>query len=264
MNTSEIEAFLHQLCDLAAVETLPRFRSRLDINNKEAEGFDPVTEADREAERAIRNAILARYPDHGILGEEFGTENPDAEFCWVIDPIDGTRSFISGLPLWGTLIGLYKNGRPIAGAMDQPFTGERFYSNGKSSYLQRGETSAILKSSEAKNLSSAIMLTTTPAMFTGAEIDAYHSLESTCKLARYGTDCYGYCLLAMGQVELVVEAGLNAYDIGALIPIIENAGGIVTTWKGDSAAKGGRILAAANADLHATALAVLSKVESTA
>lgn len=237
---------------------MPRFRSRLGVDNKQEGGFDPVTEADREAENIIRGAIQTRYPEHGILGEEYGTENPDAEYCWIIDPIDGTRAFISGLPLWGTLIGLYQKGKPLAGAMDQPFTGERYISNGETSHLKLNGSAQILNTKETSRLSSAIMMTTSPAIFTDEEAGAYKDVENACKLTRYGTDCYAYCLVALGQVDLVVESGLNPYDIAALIPIIENAGGVVTSWNGGSAAMGGRILAAANSDIHQQAVEILS------
>jgi len=251
---------MHHLCDLAAAETLPRFRSGMGIDNKQSDGFDPVTEADKEAENVIRQAIRSTHPEHGILGEEHGSLNPHAEYRWIIDPIDGTRGFIAGLPLWGTLIALYHNGKPLAGIMDQPFIGERYFSNGKTSVLQFRGTSKTLQTTNTADIKSAIMLTTSPVIFTDAEMAAYQAIEQACRLARYGTDCYAYCMLASGQVDLVVESGLMIYDIAALIPIVENAGGMITGWKGETPANGGRILAAANPDLHRRALEFLLPV----
>ena len=259
MNPIEITQFMHALCDLAMKETLPRFRSKIDVANKEDEGFDPVTEADKNAERIIRENIIERYPDHGILGEELGTVNEGAEYCWIIDPIDGTRSFISGIPVWGTLIGLYKNNVPLAGIMHQPFTDERYYTNGENSFLRHGGSETMLATRNNNEISDSIILTTTPYLFTKSEMGAYLRLESSCKLPRYGTDCYAYCLLAAGQVDLVVESSLHIYDIAALIPIIQNAGGIITDWQGNNAYHGGQVIAAANENLHQQALTILAK-----
>lgn len=259
----DLEPFIHQLCDAASVETLKLFRQPMDVVNKDAaiEGltsFDPVTLADKAAEKVIRALISAKFPDHGILGEEYGAENPDAEFCWVIDPIDGTRSYISGLPLWGTLIGLYQNGKPIAGVMHQPFIGERYLSVGEQSWLIHNDKRQQIKTSSISAMGDAIMLTTSPKLFEGAELASYERVEAACKLARYGTDCYAYAMVASGQAELVIESKLFVYDIAALIPVIENAGGMVTDWQGGSAAQGGQILACANAQIHQQALALLN------
>jgi histidinol phosphatase-like enzyme (inositol monophosphatase family) len=251
--------FLRRLAAVAAAETLPRFRSRGAISNKLGTGFDPVTEADREAERAIRGAIGAAFPDHGIVGEEFGTENASARHVWVIDPIDGTRAFISGLPLWGTLIGLTEDGHAVAGLMAQPFTGEIYYAlDGKSHYEGPGGP-LELRSRATNSLAEATLCTTTPALFSGAMGDSYRRLESQVRLARYGTDCYAYAMVAAGHVDLVVETGLKPYDIVALIPIIEAAGGVVTTWDCGPAESAGDIVAAGNPALHAAALAVLNR-----
>jgi len=259
LSEKSLGEFLNHLCDLAQVETLSRFRNTLDISNKLAgAGFDPVTEADRAAEQVIRTAIEKQFPDHGILGEEFGTSNPDAEHFWIIDPIDGTRAFISGLPTWGTLIGLYENGKPCAGIMHQPFTGERYVCDGGQSVLVHNNKTRKLATSQTASLSDAIIMTTSPALFSVAELEHYKKLEVACKLPRYGADCYAYCLLASGHVDLVVEAGLNPYDIAALIPIVECAGGVFTDWQGGSPAMGGQVLVAANADLHRQAMALLN------
>jgi len=258
-SVAEIEEFLHLLCEVAAKQTLPRFRQSLVVDNKEALAFDPVTEADREAERAIRAQIRARYPQHGILGEEEGAENADADYCWIIDPIDGTRSFICGLPSWGTLIGLYHKGKPVAGMIQQPYTGERFYAAGEGSYLKLCTGAASrLQTRSTQLLAQATVMTTSPRLFSGRELAAYDRLENACQLARYGYDCYAYAMLASGQIDLVVESGLHVYDIAAIIPVIEQAGGIVTAWDGGSAAQGGPILAAANMRVHQSAMELLN------
>lgn len=249
--------FLRRLAAVAARESLPRFRLPADVVNKAPGGFDPVTEADRETERALRELIRTEYPDHGILGEELGNEGADARLVWVIDPIDGTRSFISGIPLWGTLVGLTRNGDAIAGMMAQPFIGELFYATGDGAFYEGPHGQIRMSTSSTADLSEATLFTTTPAIFEPARRARYDQLEKLVRLARYGTDCYAYCMLAAGQVDCVVEAGLYPYDIVALIPIIEQAGGVVTDWDGGPAENGGGIVAAANATLHAKILTVL-------
>ncbi|MEX0955051.1 MAG: histidinol-phosphatase [Rhizobiaceae bacterium] len=253
---TEILEFMRGLAQAAAAETLPRFRRRTAIDNKLEAGFDPVTEADREAERVIRLMLGERFPDDGILGEEFGLSNADSNQRWVIDPIDGTRAFISGLPLWGTLVGLTVDGRAVAGMMSQPFTGELYLADETGAYLE-GSGGRRLKTSDVTELSEATLCTTTPALFGGAKRACYDRLEAGMRLARYGTDCYAYAMLASGHVDLVVEPGLQAYDIVALIPLIEQAGGVITTFEGGRPENGGDIIAAANAELHAKARAFL-------
>jgi len=249
--------FFRRVASAAAEQTLPRFRGFGDIANKLSGGFDPVTEADREAEHAIRALIRAEFPDHGILGEEFGSEKSDAEHIWVVDPIDGTRSFISGIPLWGTLVGLTRDGDAIAGMMAQPFTEELFYAtDGEAWYEGRGETRR-LSTRKTVTLADATLCTTTPSLFTGARRVAYDRLERAVRLPRYGTDCYAYCMLASGHVDLVVEIGLQTYDVVALIPIVEAAGGMITDWHGGPAENAGGIVAAATPELHAAAMAVI-------
>ena len=250
--------FFRRIAAAAAAETLPRFRRFGDVANKLEGGFDPVTEADREAEKAVRALIRAEYPGQGILGEEFGSENASSDHVWVIDPIDGTRSFISGIPLWGTLVGLTRRGNAVAGMMAQPFIGELFYAAGGEAWYE-GPHGARQRLSARKTvaLSEATLCTTTPALFQGDRRVAYDRLEKAVRLARYGTDCYAYVMLAAGNVDLVVEVGLQPYDIVALIPIIEAAGGVVTEWSGGPAEDGGGIIAAATPELHAAAMEVL-------
>ncbi|MEP1209578.1 MAG: histidinol-phosphatase [Rhizobiaceae bacterium] len=255
----ELALIFNQLCDAAAAATMPLFRTNPGVMNKLDEDFDPVTEADRNAETAIRELLEKNFPEHGIVGEEFGTVRSDARFQWIIDPIDGTRAFISGIPVWGTLIGLYDDGVPIAGVMDQPFTRERYMAvDGKARLAIGGETSSPLRSGSVTALDQATLMTTSPHLLESPQDRAYFDVERRVKLFRYGCDCYAYCLLAAGQVDLVIESGLNVYDIAALIPIIEGAGGLVTSWSGGDASQGGTILAAANAELHAQAMNVLN------
>ena len=249
--------FMRRLAAAAAEQTLPRFRNRGSVANKLDSGFDPVTEADREAEKAIRALINAEFPDHGILGEEFGAENTDSEHIWVVDPIDGTRSFISGVPLWGTLVGLTRNGDAIAGMMSQPFTGELFYANESGAHYEGRGSNQRLETRQTASIGDATLCTTTPVLFRNAQRLSFDRLEQACRLSRYGTDCYAYCMLAAGHVDLVVEVELQTYDIVALIPIIEQAGGKITGWDGEAAEKGGGIVAAANARLHDAAMELL-------
>jgi histidinol phosphatase-like enzyme (inositol monophosphatase family) len=249
--------FLFALAKAAADETLPRFRQPGGIENKLISGFDPVTEADKAAEHAIRALIERDFPGHGILGEEHGAVGLDRENVWVIDPIDGTRAFISGLPVWGTLVGLTFKGRAVTGLMAQPFTGEIFYALDGTTNLARGGKTEKLQTRPTKSLNDATMFTTTPHLFKGESKSRFETLESRVKLSRYGCDCYAYCMVAAGHADIVVEPGLKPYDIVALIPIIENAGGIITCWDGSPAENGGNIIAAATPELHKAALEIM-------
>jgi myo-inositol-1(or 4)-monophosphatase len=252
--------FLDRLADVASAEILPFFRTRMDVDNKADGHFDPVTAADRAAEEAMRALIAAEFPDHGILGEEFAPTALEAEHVWVLDPIDGTRAFIAGLPVWGTLIGLTRAGRAIAGMMVQPFTGERFHGDGRSAHYRGPGGERQLRSRPCATLSEATLFTTSPRIFQPAEQATYDSIESRVRLARYGVDCYAYAMVAAGNVDIVIESGLKAVDIVALIPVIEGAGGIVTNWTGGSALDGGRVLACGDRRLHEAALDILSRV----
>ena len=250
--------FACQLADLAGNTIMPFFRQQLSVDNKlNGSNFDPVTAADREAELRMREQIQSTHPSHGILGEEYGAVQGESGLTWVIDPIDGTRAFISGLPVWGTLIALHDGQRPVLGVMDQPFTGERFLTSGKRTVLQHHGTEQILQTRDCDRLDQAIMMSTDPEMFDSSELHVHQQLASSVKLMRYGGDCYSYCMLASGCIDLVVEAGLSAYDIQALIPIIEHAGGVVSDWQGNPACSGGQVIAAGNHKLHAQALALL-------
>jgi histidinol-phosphatase len=254
-------SFTHELADASALAIAPYFRSDLTVTEKgSGDHFDPVTEGDRAAEAIIRSEIQKKYPDHAILGEEHGTTTGSVPYRWVIDPIDGTRAFILGLPTWGTLIGLELNGEPIIGLMNQPYTRDRFWSDGRASYFRSGGLPAReIKTRPSVTLSNAQMACTHPDMFdAGFEANAYAAITANARSCRLGTDCFGYALLAAGLIDLVVEAKLQPYDVVALIPIVQNAGGVITTWDGGDAQHGGRIVAAANANLHAEVLDIIA------
>jgi histidinol phosphatase-like enzyme (inositol monophosphatase family) len=252
----------HSLADLSGPEVLKHFRKPVTVDNKDGQGgFDPVTKADRGAERVIVKELKARFPDHGIIGEEYGTHTGSGQYNWVLDPIDGTRSYIIGSAMWGTLIGLLDNGEPLLGLMDQPFTGERFYSDAKAAFVRgRDGKSKRLKTRACEKLTDAIFTTTHPDLFaTPPQQKLLNDIKAQVRMTRYGTDCYGYCLLAAGFVDLVIEPDLKIYDIAALIPIIERAGGVVTTWDGGPATNGGNIIAAGDKRIHEQAMKVISK-----
>ena len=248
----------HALADRAGGVILPHFRSGGAADHKGGEAFDPVTAADRDAETAIREVLTTAYPGHGIVGEEFGTSRGEAEYCWIIDPIDGTRAFIIGQPLWGTLIGLTRGGVPLLGLMDQPYTGERFWSGARQSFFRHNGAPIVMRVRECSALAEAALACTTPDMFAGADAERFERLGRAVRLRRFGGDCYNYCLLALGHIDLIVEAGLKPFDILPLIPIIERAGGIVTTWEGGDPRGGGHIVAAGDVRAHEAALKVLS------
>lgn len=247
-----------EMADAARAAILPFFRQfNLETDNKLDEGFDPVTVADRNAEKAMR-AVLARHrPDDGIFGEEFGQIQGSTGRTWVLDPIDGTRGFISGTPTWGVLIALSTQDGPIMGVIDQPYIGERFVGSADIAQMTGPTGSAQLKTRPTARLDQAILFTTFPEVGTPDERAGFEAVAQQVRLTRYGMDCYAYALLAAGQVDLVIEAGLNAYDIQAPIAVIEAAGGVVTNWQGGPAHEGGRVLAAANAALHKAALEYL-------
>ncbi|AAK89535.2 inositol monophosphatase [Agrobacterium tumefaciens] len=252
--------FFFKLADAASAETLPRFRTGIAVINKQDGGYDPVTEGDQAAETAIRALIEERFPQHGILGEEHGNVGLDRDHIWVIDPIDGTRAFISGVPVWGTLIGFQSSGRATMGIMDQPFTKERYFADGKAAWYFGPDGEKKIRTRDCASLSDAVLFTTTPHIFTAEEKPLYEKVQDQVRLFRYGVDCYAYCLLAAGHVDLVIESGLKPYDVGALIPVIEQAGGTMTTWDGGRPENGGRILAAGSKAVHEEALAILSKL----
>lgn len=250
-------AFLKRLAEAAAVETLKYFRTGSAVENKFDVGFDPVTEGDKRAEAAIRAILDAEYPDHGIIGEEYGVKNADRDHVWVIDPIDGTRAFIAGVPVWGTLVGLKADGRARMGFIQQPYLGELYVADGSASYLinKKGDQ-AKLQTRTHRRLEDAIMFTTAPPLYKGKEHEGYERLERAAKLARYGTDCYGAAMVAAGHADIWIEPDLQTYDIVGVIPVIEQAGGVVTRIDGGRAEEGGTIIAAGSKALHEEAIAV--------
>ncbi|WP_305986782.1 histidinol-phosphatase [Roseibium sp. MMSF_3544] len=256
---NELAPFLDRLADAATEAIMPHFRQGFTVDNKRDTGFDPVTIADKNGETAMRALINSSYPEHGILGEEHGPENLDAENVWVLDPIDGTRAFITGLPTWGTLIGLRTGGTASLGMMVQPYIGERFAGDKEHAWYKGPLGDRSLKTRACTRLQDATIFTTTPAIFTEAEREAYDRVEASVQLARYGTDCYAYCMVASGHGDAVIETGLQAYDIVALVPIIEGAGGVVTTWTGGSPSDGGQIVASGDPRLHEILLKELSR-----
>lgn len=259
--TAALLEFAHELADAAGAAILPHFRRKLAVDNKAGDGgYDPVTAADRAAERAVRKLVRARFPGHGFEGEEYGNEGMDAAWRWVVDPIDGTRAFVLGMPIWGTLIGLTHEGTPVLGLMDQPYTRERFWAadRGAARFRDAAARERRIKTRAAPRLADAMMTTTHPDLFAdGAERRGFERVKAKVRACRYGGDCYTYCLLAAGHIDLIVEAGLKPYDVTALVPIIERAGGIITTWDGAPASRGGRIVAAGDRRLHAEAMQVL-------
>ncbi|WP_417242962.1 inositol monophosphatase family protein [Celeribacter sp.] len=245
--------------DAARAVTLRYFRGTdLNTASKRAD-FDPVTVADREAERVMREIISQRRPDDAILGEEHGATAGTSGLTWVLDPIDGTRGFISGTPTWGVLIAVRDESRALYGIIDQPYIGERFAGGFGAATLTGPRGTQDLGPKTNTDLDDALIFTTFPEVGTPADGAGFRALAERCKLTRYGMDCYAYALLAAGQIDLVVEAGLQSYDILGPLAVIEAAGGIVTDWKGGSAMDGGRVIAAANAGIHAKALEILSK-----
>ena len=253
-------AFAHTLADAAGRVIRPYFRKRIEIVDKSAKGaFDPVTEADRRAEEVIRGLISKSYPRDGVLGEEYGETLGTSGYRWLIDPIDGTRAFITGIVLWGTLIALEHHGKPVIGILDQPIQNERFVGAGGKAHLITPEATVALRVRACARLADAIVTTTHPfAYFTPEQIAQFDRLARRSRMSRFHGDCYSYGVLALGFIDVVVEAGLKPWDTAALIPIVEGAGGIITDWNGASVKDGGDVIAAGDARVHAEVLKLLS------
>lgn len=252
----------HLLADAARPETLRLFRvAGLVADDKTADGvgFDPVTEADRAAETAMREILRRERPDDGIIGEEFGVTPGTSGLTWVLDPIDGTRGYISGTPTWGVLISVADQSGPLYGIIDQPFIQERFEGGFGIAKVTGPMGEFELGTRKHVALGGATLLSTFPEIGSRSERRAFQKVSDAVKLTRYGMDCYGYALLAAGQVDLVIEAGLQPYDIHAPIAVIQAAGGIVSNWQGGAAHHGGCVVAASNRDIHAVALAILQE-----
>ncbi|MBN8980435.1 MAG: histidinol-phosphatase [Rhizobiales bacterium] len=260
MTVIDFTAFIARLATASGETILPFFRTSLSVENKKSgRDLDPVTEADRAAEAVMRRMIKESFPQHGIVGEEFGSEREDAEYVWVLDPIDGTKSFISGMPIWGTLIALMHNGVPAYGMMSQPYIGERFTGdNGAANYAgPSGKRKLSVR--KCASLNDAVLFTTSPRLMNEKDRAQFSKVENEVKLSRYGGDCYAYCMLAAGHLDLIIETELKPYDVAALIPIVSGAGGIMTTWDGKPAQSGGRIVAAGDKRVHDAALKLLAK-----
>ena len=256
----EIRRTADALADAARAATLTFFRGdALETTSKLARGFDPVTAADRLSEEKMREILAHRRPQDGILGEEFGPVASRSGLTWILDPIDGTRGYLSGTPTWGVLIAVSDAQGPIYGVIDQPYIGERFTGGFGAAAMTGPLGPRALQTRAARPLSEAILFSTFPEVGTAAEGAAFRTVSARARLTRYGMDCYAYALLAAGQIDLVIEAGLQPYDVGAPIAVIAAAGGIVTDWRGRPAHGGGRVLAAANREIHAEALALLAE-----
>ncbi len=262
LNNLELESmteFAGELADLAGQAIVPHFRSPVQIDDKPGRGyFDPVTIADRAAETVMRDHIKKHFPEHGIFGEEHGYETGVSKLTWVLDPIDGTRAFITGMPLWGTLIALYDGCRPVVGVVDQPVMKERYIGNTLQAVCVTAAGVQNIRTRQCNQLSDAVLMATAPEIFqTASEQNAFGALSDAAKMTRYGGDCYAYCMLSCGYVDVIVESGLAPYDIQALIPVIERAGGIVSDWQGGSAENGGQVVAVGSREIHQEVLDIL-------
>lgn len=258
-DADDIFATAAELADAARAATLQHFRSAgLTAETKETQRFDPVTIADRLSEERMREILARRRPEDGILGEEFGSLEGRSGLTWVLDPIDGTRGYLAGTPTWGVLISVRDAKGPVYGLIDQPYIGERFEGGLGRAQMTGPQGARTLRCRAARPLSDAIVMTTFPEIGTAAEAAAFHRVAPKARLVRYGMDCYAYALIAAGQIDLVIEAGLQAYDVQAPIAVIEAAGGVVTDWQGRPCPDGGQVLAAANPQIHAEAMALLN------
>ncbi|MEL6288443.1 MAG: inositol monophosphatase family protein [Pseudomonadota bacterium] len=292
MTKTPIIDVMHRALDASDAVIRPYFRALDQVDDKtggapsgapgsgdhasDAPAFDPVTEADRAAEQAIIEVIRDAFPDDAIVGEESGRSDGATSRTWIIDPIDGTRAFVAGLPTFGTLLGLLEDGVPRFGAMSQPILAERFVggdvgrsggdgtradspsSSALAQYVSRSGEKSPLRVSGVRDLEAAMLATTDPYLFSADERRAFDACLARCRMIRFGGDCYSYCLLAAGHIDLIIESGLQAYDIAPLVPIIEAAGGVVTSWSGGAAAGGGQVIAAASEALADAARALLS------
>ncbi|MEM9496127.1 MAG: inositol monophosphatase family protein [Pseudomonadota bacterium] len=260
---ADLRAFALRLADVARDETLSRFRNGATVFEKAGPVFDPVTDADREAERAQRALINETHPDHGVLGEEFGEQDAASPWRWVLDPVDGTRAFMCGAPSWMTLIALEYEGAPVLGVLDQPFTDERWIGAVTQAFYRRGAQETACRTSGVTCLKDARVSTTDPrasAYFGERDGARFDRVAGEARVARFSLDAYAYALLAIGELDLVLETGLQRHDWAALAPVVTGAGGVVTDWRGDPVGAGddGAILAAATPQLHEEALALLS------
>ena len=254
-----LDAFLISLNRAAADVILPLFRASHGLENKAGPGaFDPVTLADKNAESAIRKLISDHYPEHGVIGEEWGEDRADAEFVWVLDPVDGTRAFIAGLPVWTTLIGLRFQGQPVLGSIGQSYLGEIFIGHAGGSRLISRDGERPLKVRVCPKLADAVIGSTDASLFRDAQRKAWNDVRAASRLARFGCDAYAYAMVALGTMDLVVETGLKAWDIDAAIPVLAGAGGMITDWRGQPVGpRGGDVAIAGDPHCLEEALALL-------
>lgn len=255
---NDLLAFALHLAEQTEPVILPHFRADTAVSNKLQAGFDPVTVADTAAEKAMRQLIEERFPDHGIFGEELGIKEGTSPYTWILDPIDGTRSFIFGSVVWTTLIGLTYEGTPVIGVMNQPYVRETFFGSPAGAFCRRDGSDRRLHVRPADRLSEALVTTTAPALYKSPQEVAFlEQIKSAARSIRYDGDAYFYSLVAAGQIDIALDAGLQSYDIAPLVPIIEAAGGVVSTWSREPATHGGNIIAAASRELYDKALALL-------
>ena len=252
---TKLTLFALSLAEASAQIILPQFRKNIAVDVKAGEHWDPVTEADRAAERTIREMIEKHYPTHGIIGEEYGIKQSNSPYTWILDPIDGTRSFVIGMPTWATLIGLYQDGQPLLGVMNQPFVGEMFYGNPVGAWHQHLGKTEPIRVRPTTSLAKASAGTTAPNLYVNHT--GFSELQKSVTSMRFGGDAYFFSLLAAGHLDIAMDPGLQIYDIAALIPIIKGAGGVVGTWTENDTTQGGNILAAASQNLLDQAVKVM-------
>jgi myo-inositol-1(or 4)-monophosphatase len=252
---TQLTKFALELAEASAKIILPQFRKNIAIDNKLDAGWDPVTEADRSAEMVIRQMIEKHFPSHGIIGEEFGNKPVASTYSWVLDPIDGTRSFVIGMPTWATLIGLYRDGKPLLGVMNQPFVGEMFYGNPDGAWHKHNGTTQAIRVRLPVPLSKAALGTTSPYLYD--EDSNFEALRKSVTAHRFGGDAYFFALLAAGHLDIAMDPKLQVYDIAALIPIIKGAGGVVGSWTDNDPTQGGDVLCASCQVLLDEAVAVM-------
>jgi histidinol phosphatase-like enzyme (inositol monophosphatase family) len=255
----ELTRFAIALAEASARAILPHFRQNTDVEVKGGPVWDPVTEGDRAGERAIRALIEAHYPEHGIQGEEYGLKEARSPFTWVLDPVDGTRAFICGMPTWATLIGLSVDGKPVLGLMNQPVVGDMFYGNPHGAWHAYRGTTAPIATRKGMTLSRAMIGTTAPELYRSAENQRrFQALKAKAQLTRYGGDAYFFCMMAAGHIDIAMDCGLQPYDIIPLLPIVTGAGGVAAEWTGADMAQGGNVITAGSAALLEEALEIMS------
>ncbi len=256
---AELTRFAIALAEASAAEILPFFRRNTQVDIKDGPVWDPVTEGDRAGERIIRQMIEERYPDHGILGEEYGAKESRSPFTWVLDPVDGTRAFVCGMPTWATLIGLSYEGKPAVGLMNQPVVGDMFYGSPEGAWASHRGTESHIATRKGIPLSRALVGTTAPELYRSEENQRrFQQLKSRAQLTRYGGDAYFFCMMAAGHMDIAMDCGLQPYDITPLLPIVTGAGGFAAEWTGGDIMKGGNVITAGSRELLDEALAIMS------